>query len=293
MKIKFLIFFLLHSIFINSQNKKIEILNTQNKPIPKVGIYIKNKKIGETDVMGKFEIEKQKPEDSIFFIKSGFENLAFQFKNIVTNIKLDSLRTMDIEELIIINYNAKTLLEKIIDAGKNTQLYPAPKNISINKKLNSKDKIFYYLDNNFFWKPKIGHFIENKNNITKNILAYKRREGEIDYIYKICELNDDKFSLFSYKISGYGYVTGRYIPQIKDILTDFDKYNFKTEKSEGKIILSFTPKANTKRVYIGRIIIDSDDFGIYEGIFNLIKNEKNKEITTIEYKNKHSFENRK
>lgn len=274
------LFTIVSSVILNAQT--IKVLNIKNLPVEKVSAYFNDKKIGESDVNGFIKLAYQEGKDSIYFIKNGFYNEKISVKNIPKELRLDSLKTYDIEAVVIKNLSAKDLIEKAIAAGKNGNLYGIVGNVSIYDELKSTKKLFYKVENNFFYKPKVGRFIENKNNVVKNFEGIEDVQYGVRNISKILDQNNQKFALFGFTIPNIAYVTGRAIPQLIKILERVDDYNYIVKKGDGKIIIEFSPnKKLNDKLYIGRLIIDSEDFGIYEGLFNLIPNINNNTKTYI------------
>lgn len=279
------------TVIFNAQDKNITIVDAKKQAISQVGIYTQKKKIGETNALGKAIIGNMNPNDSVYFIKNGLDNPVFTFKNIPLELKMDSIRTSKIEEVVIKSekIDVQRILNKVFMVVRDTTLNVPIRKYALKMSLATKEKTYYTIDNIFFQKGK-ELFVESKNNfyIDPNFASYSNTAindtGKVKrkILYKDEEFmplrgaDDTVFLIHFAKIQ----------MQILNLIREYQKYDFKIWKIDGKYILKFSPKKEENRLYNGSLIIDTDDFGIYEGIFKLSKSKKNTQNTSIDEKSK-------
>lgn len=281
---KHLIFFLfMLGSFCKSQTKEILLVDRKNQPIDSVQIYINSKRIGYSNSDGKFRIPNSLPKDSIFFFKSDFANYYKSFDELEALVVLDSLRTIEIEEVTITPIDPKKLIIKILDETKKSSIYNSPSNVAIFNELSTRNQKLYTINNKFFFKPKVGYFIENKTGIFKDFQSTK-----VDNVFtSVYQLKNEKFAL---PLLHHRYVTARYIPQLNNLVRNLEAYNFSVKKMKSLCIIDFVPNKTEKELYIGRIIVDENDYGILEATFNLVKNSSNRITTSAKTNSKNQFQ---
>ena len=123
MKISIISFLVLIFSFSILSAQTIKIVNNKKIPIDSVSAYSKDTKLGESDSHGILKLSNFKAFDSIYFLKSGFYNAKISTSNIPTELQLDSLRTYNIEGVVIKNLNAKDLIAKVVETGRTNNIY--------------------------------------------------------------------------------------------------------------------------------------------------------------------------
>jgi hypothetical protein len=133
-----------------------------------------------------------------------------------------------------------------------------------------------------------GMYIENRKNVFKNFKSVKEvvTDDKTKEIYtNIFSLNGEEF--YQANILGpNNFVSmGVGIFQLKSLIDNFSSYKFTISKSGEMLILSFTPIKNDDFLYIGRLILDQADFGLYELNFNLTPSQNTmKSVKNLKYK---------
>lgn len=278
-------------VSLNAQEKSITIYDAQKQPISQVGIYTKKKKLCETNAFGRANINNMNPNDSVFFIKNGLDNPVFLFKNIPLQLTMDSIRTSKLEEVVIKKekIDAQQLLIKVFKVVRDTALYMPVKKYALKMSLSTKDKNYFNIDNIFFKQGK-EIFVESNKNlfIDSSFVSYKNTSknniGDINR--KILYREEEFLPLRGTDETNFLIHFTRIQRQVLNLIKEYTKYDFKIWKIDGRYILKFSPIKDGMNLYNGSLIIDADDFGIYEGLFNLSKSNKNTQNTTIDEKSK-------
>lgn len=267
--------FSLFSCLFFGQSTEIRILNVHNQPVDSVEVYLNSAKVGFTNKEGRFKVANVTAKDSIFLFNKHFLNFSGKVSELAQVITLDSIRTEDIAGVTLTKTDPADILKKAFAIAAQNDLYKKTGNIAVINELKVGNQILYSINNKFFFKPHVGYFAENRNGVLKNFESRKEQNS----VLNVYQVENHKFSL---PLLNHRLVTARYIPQFKELIENLDNYNFSVSKKDSLLIIDFSPVRNLEKTYIGRMIVNENDFGIVEAVFNLIKNPNNKFMTSAE-----------
>ena len=271
MKKNAFILILLFSELIYSQKVKIQILNqSDNNPIENVQIFSDSTLIDNTNKKGYFHIDKNK-FTNITLVKEDYYDTIINinsFKNIIYLKKIDAII---LKEIIVTNLNINTILDSIY---KNVKL----KNIQItqnthffNSLTRGKDTLLF-INNRLVHKNKVGDFCENINKIINNY----RITNDNRVIYT---MNNNEIT-FNNSYLHIGPPASSFELQIAIKLRKY--FDYTVSKSDGFYKIDFIRKKNNNEFpYKGYLIIDRDDFGLYEFSCKTITDNKSKRNLTL------------
>ncbi|TDP58181.1 hypothetical protein [Flavobacterium dankookense] len=266
MKKIILFLFLINVSFSISQVKEIIIKSSiNNEGLHNVLLYSENKLIGATNTYGKVKIDITNL-NSIQLVKEDYYDLSLSKGDISDVIFLDFIQTIELNEVRIQNLSNKQILEKIeYNLTKNQQIYSnSLKTQYYNLLLVEKDTL-HYLNNRLIWKMNDGRYINLQNKIIKNFkeakntLTYNVRDKNVSFWIPI---NSRMRSIYFQK-------------DFPEILKNKEDYYFNIINDSVFHKIIFKSKKKRKFSYEGYIIVDKDDFGIYELQMNLTKNKSN------------------
>ena len=263
-----IILVILVSIQIYSQKTKIQILNFKdNNPIENVQIYSDSILIDKTDSQGFFNINLKKNK-KISIIKEDFYDTIINLKN-TSKILLKKINAVQLKEVVITNININYLLDSISDKRRlknvNISNYTHFYNI-----LTINMDTLLYLNNRLYHKNREGYFCSAVNKIIGNFRT-----------------NENLIPVFEYKKKpilfhkNYLHFSDPYFTTELQIITKLRKYfDYKVTKDNEYYKIEFTQnKKNNEFPYNGYILIDYEDFGIYE--FKINTNKQKDDIRTV------------
>ena len=255
---------LLISLQIFSQKTKIQILNTKDSnPIEDVYIYSDSLLIDKTNKNGFFKINLEKHK-KISVIKEDYYDTIVNVENI-NKIFLKKIDAIQLKEVIVTNININNLLDSISDVKKRL------KNVNVSNYTHfynlltiNKDTLIYF-NNRLHHKKKIGDFCTVENKIIRNFTTNEKLTPIFDY--------RNKKVLFK---NNYLHFSNSYLTTELQIITKVRKlFDYKLSKDNGYYKIEFAPtKKNNEHPYYGYVLIDYEDYGIYELKINT-KQQKN------------------
>lgn len=253
------------SIKIYSQKVKIQILNlANNNPIENVQIYSDSVLIDKTDSQGFFNINIKK-NNIISIIKEDFYDTIVNIKN-TNKIFLKKIDAIQLNEVVVTNINISNLLDSISDYKKRLKNVNVSNYIHFYNILTINKDTLLYLNNRLNHKNREGYFCTNENKIISNFKTNEKLTPIFEY--------KNKPILFN---TNYLHFTSSYFTTELQIITKIRKlFEYKVSKDGGFYKIEFSPnKKNNEYPYYGYILIDYDDFGIYEYKINTNKEKGN------------------
>jgi hypothetical protein len=252
------------SLHIYSQKTKIQILNFKdNIPIENVHIYSDSLLIDKTDSHGFFTINLKK-NNKVTVIKENFYDTIINLNN-VNKIFLKEIDAIRLKEVIVTNINVNNLLDSISDFKNRL------KNVNVSNYTHfynlltiNKDTLLYF-NNRLHHKNRLGDFCSSENKIIRNFNTNEKLTPIFDY--------KNKKVLFK---NNYLHFSISYLTTELQIITKVRKlFDYKVSKDNGYYKIEFAPtKKNNEYPYYGYVLIDYEDYGIYELKMNT-KQQKN------------------
>lgn len=266
MKKILIIFFLIRVSFSIGQVREIVIKSSlDNEVIHNVLIFSENKLIGNSNTFGRAKIDITNLK-SIQLVKEDFYDLSLSKEEISDVIFLDYIKVIQLNEVIVQNLNSNQILEKIeFNLTDNKQIYSTPQTTQYYNLLMTDKDTLHYLNNRLIWKMNDGRYINYQNKIIKNFkevnntLTYKVQEKKISFWVPF---NSRMRSIYFQK-------------DFPEILKNKADYNFEILSDSTYYKITFKSKKKKKFNYEGYLIVDKEDFGVYELQMNLIKNKSN------------------
>lgn len=267
-KIIILILILL-SLQIYSQKSKIQILNLKdNNPIENVHIYSDSILLDKTDSLGFFYLNLKK-YNKISLIKEEFYDTIINIKN-TNRIFLKKIDAIQLKEIVVTNININNLLDSIGDYKKRLKNVNITNYIHFFNELTVNKDTLLYLNNRLFLKNREGYFTSAENNIIGHFITNEKLTPIFEYKNKPILFNKN------YLHFSYSYFTS----ELQIILNVRKFFDYKITKDDGYYKIEFVPnKKNNEYPYYGYILIDYEDFGIYE--FKINTNIKEEDIRTV------------
>lgn len=267
-KIIILILILL-SLQIYSQKSKIQILNLKdNNPIENVHIYSDSILIDKTDSLGFFYLNLKK-YNKISLIKEDFYDTIINIKN-TNRIFLKKIDAIQLKEIVVTNININNLLDSIGDYKKRFKNVNITNYIHFYNILTINKDTLLYLNNRLYHKNREGYFCSVENKIIGNFRTNEKLTPIFEYKNKPILFNKN-----------YLHFSSSYVSTELQIVTKFKNYfDYKVSKDDGYYKIVFTPnKKNNEYPYNGYILIDYEDFGIYE--FKINTNIQKEDTRTV------------
>lgn len=260
---------MLTSLQIFSQKTKIQILNLKdNNPIENVQIYSDSVLIDKSDSRGFFYLNIKK-NNPISLIKEDFYDTIINIRN-TDRIYLKKIDAIRLDEVVITYTNINNILDSIIDFKKRLKNVNVSNYIHFYNILTINKDTLLYLNNRLYHKNKEGYFCSAENKIIRNFKINEKLSPIFEYKKKQILFNKN-----------YLHFSSSYITTEMQIVAKLKKqFDYKISKDEGYYKIEFTPnKKNNEYPYYGYILIDYEDFGIYE--FKLNTNLENDDIRKV------------
>lgn len=257
------------SLNVFSQKTKIQILNLKdNNPIENVQIYSDSVLIDKTDSQGFFKINIKK-NNIISIIKEDFYDTIVNIKN-TNKIFLKKIDAIQLNEVVVTNINISNLLDSISDYKKRIKNVNVSNYIHFYNILTINKDTLLYLNNRLFHKNREGYFCSTENKIIGNFKTNEKLMPIFEYNKKPILFNKN-YLHFS---SSYITTEMQIVAKLKNL------FHYKVSKDDGYYKIEFTPnRKNNEYPYYGYILIDYEDFGIYE--FKLNTNIETDDIRKV------------
>jgi hypothetical protein len=266
---------LLISQLIFSQNIKVTFLEeSTKKPISNVMLYENENLIGTTDNTGTATISISSKTKFITIVKEEFEDILIELKN---NEKyyLKKIEPIEIEGVLVKNKNATEILDELLPTlTSKTSLYNFTDNTHFYNLLNTNNDTLLYFNNRLF-KGENSILTDYQNKIIKKFTIQNNKQ-----LYILNKKPLLFFNNFTFGNSPRNHVDIQFICKNQKLFT------YELNKSDDeKYIINFTPnKKNKEYPFVGRIIIDKDDLGIYE--FSYTSAVSNKTIRNVPFQDR-------
>jgi len=247
------------------QKVKIQVLNQKNNPIENVQIYADSTLIEKTDKEGYFNINLKKI-NKISLVKEDYYDTIINLKDINKNIYLKKINAIVLDEVIVTNLNANTVLDSILN---NMKL----KNVLITQNLHffncftTGSDTLTFINKRLIHKNRDGYYCENDKNIVNNFNVTNGNNAVYFINNREISFNQD-----------YRHVNPPSISYEYQIVIKYRKgFDYSITKADGFYKIKFENKKNNKEYpYSGYIIVDYDDFGLYEFSCKSTIDDKNK-----------------
>ncbi len=255
---------LLLALQVFSQKSKIQILNPKdNNPIENVHIYSDSLLIDKTNKNGFFKINLEK-YNKVYIIKEDYYDTIINVENL-NKIFLKKIDAIQLNEIIVTNINVNDLLDSISDVKNRLKNVNVSNYIHFYNELTINKDTLLYFNNRLHHKNRFGDFCSFENKIIRNFTTNEKLTPIFDY----------KNQKIKFK-NNYLHFSSSYLTTELQIISKIRNYfNYKVSKDNGYYKIEFTPiKKNNEYPYYGYIIVDYEDFGIYEFKMNT-KQQKN------------------
>lgn len=238
-----------------AQKTKIQILNFEdNIPVENVHIYNDSILIDKTNKDGFFKINTSKI-NKISIIKEDFFDTIVNISNVNKTIYLKKINAIVLKEVIISNLRVESILDSTYSNIKKLKNISISQNLHFFNSLTAGNDTLSYINKRLLYKNRDGYYCENDNKIINNFkLTTDKRPI---YFLKNNEIG------FNYN---YIHFSEPYISPELQIITKFkENFTYSLIKSDGYYKITFEHKKGNKEFpYNGFLIIDCEDYGIYE-----------------------------
>lgn len=276
--LKFVIYVIVFfSNYVFSQDQiSIKVLNSENGiPISNVSVYDDYQKLGETDEKGMFVLSEKK---EITLRRSYFFDSKFKVTSVTNEVYLDSIKTIRLNEVVLIKHDDVNVLDRIYEVYKNRENYLS--NFwyyNLETILKSDEEVFIDI-NETVCRGKV-----NKNN--KRVLKMVSEKYDCNlYHSKKRSCTDNSYG--DYLISELGekyllpYITFYknsffYIDEIHYFFKNHGKLKFNLEKMDGYYVLRYTYKNKHNDMQFNiTLLVDRYTLNIVQFDKKLINNRK-------------------
>lgn len=263
------IFIILVSAQIFSQKTKIQILNLKDSnPIENVQIYSDSVLIDKTDSLGFFYLNLKK-YNKISLMKEDFYDTIINIKN-TNKIFLKKIDAIQLKEIVVKNININNLLDSIGNVKKRLKNVNITNYIHFYNELTVNKDTLLYLNNRLFHKNREGYFTSAENKIIGHFVTNEKLMPIFEYKNKPILFNKN-----------YLHFSNSYFTSELQIIIKVRKFfDYIVTKDNGYYKIVFTPnKKNNEYPYYGYILIDYEDYGIYE--FKINTNIQKEDTRTV------------
>jgi hypothetical protein len=262
--------FLLLSISAFSQISKIKIVDEFSlKPIEGVELYDTNNYIGKTDKSGSFVISES--FKLISLIKEKYYDTIVN-TNQNKFIKLKPIKAINLNEVIVSPLSVKNILDSIYTKGRQRVNIGIPKYFRFKNYARIETDTVVYLNELVHLKKGFGFYVNQQNKIV-NKFDVEKHEA-------IVNVNNNSIALNKFFI----HIGLSYFSNNSEFVTKYHNlFDFEVVKNDGLYKITFKPKKRKSEYpYEGFLLVDAEDFGIYE--FNFYTTETSKR--NLDYENK-------
>ena len=266
MKKLLVLFIVLISIQIYSQKTKIKILNQiGNEPIENVLVYSDSILIDKTNKEGFFHINSKKV-NRISLIKEDFYDTIINIEDIHKNVYLRKINAIILKEVIVTDLKVETVLDSLLTNMK-LQNVLISENLHFFNCFTTNNDTLIYFNKRLKHKNRDGYYCANDNHIVNNFKTTNENRA-------IYFLNNNEI-IFN---NDYRHINPPSLSFEYQIVVKFRKgFEYSIAKSDGFYKISFNNKKNNKEYpYTGYMIVNIEDFGLYEFSCKAAKDDKNK-----------------
>ncbi|GEM_PF-3457661 len=272
MKLGYLLTLFLTISTVKAQTTLTLLSAVDNQPLANVLVYYKTNLIGETNKEGKASLQLTNI-DSLVFVKNDYEDIVLAKNQLTPTILMVKNRVILLNEVVVSPMTAEKLLKKVGDfieeakTKKGRLSYKIPHHLQIYNKFMAGNDTLHYLNNRFTFER--GNFkINDQTKIVKNFRHVQVKEN-ISKVYSWGGKEADFWDLFSLTPLGIHYSA-----DFNNFFLHQDLFDYKIVASETYYRLEFKQK---KKYFLfsieGYLIVDKQDFGIYEFETRLLNNK--------------------
>ncbi|MFD2908297.1 hypothetical protein ACFSX9_06070 [Flavobacterium ardleyense] len=257
---------ILVTLSIYSQKTKTQVLSLEdNNPIENALIYYDSVLIDKTNNKGFFEINLKK-HNKISIVKEDYYDTIISLDS-SDKVFLRKINAIQLKEVVVTKANVFNLLDSIGDSKKRLKNVIFSNHTHFYNILTIDKDTLLYLNNRLYLKNREGYFCSQENKIIGNF-------KKTDNLSPIFEHNNEQI-VFNYN---YLHYSNSYLTMELLVILKFRKlFEYKVSKDDGYYKIEFSPNKNNKEFpYYGYILIDDEDYGIYEFSCKTTSNEKNK-----------------
>jgi hypothetical protein len=272
MRIKFLILLLIVGNHCFSQNIKITVKSDDEKELlSDVLIYSKNKLIGKTSGKGEVFLDANSA-DTIQVVKEDYSDLTIATNVLPSLIFLKKLEVISLNEVVISKLNAEDVVDRVEERLINhIGFYTNSKTVQYLNILTTGKDTLHYLNNRMKFIPYDGNYINEQNRIIKNF--YFERD---ELIYKI---GNKRVKFATYFTTKWPFIASK--DGFLKVLKSKDDYDFELIATGEYYKINYKAKQKKKFSYNGYLIVDREDFGIYELEMKLSPHSSNIGVTYL------------
>lgn len=263
MKLGYVLIFFLMISTAQAQTTITVLAAADGQPLGNVLIYHKTNLIGETNKDGRASLQLTNV-DSLVFVKNDYEDIVLPKTQLTEKIWMVKNKVILLNEVVVSPMTAEKLLKQVadfIEEGKTKKgrlSYTIPHHLQIYNKFMAGNDTLHYLNNRFTFER--GNFkINDQTKIVKNFRHVQVKEN-ISKVYSWGGKEADFWDLFSLTPLGIHYSV-----DFNDFFLHQELFDYKIVASETYYRLEFKQK---KKYFLssieGYLIVDKQDFGIYE-----------------------------
>jgi hypothetical protein len=258
MKKFILLFITFISTFCLAQEVRLTFIDTETSAkIEGVMVYDKEFLIATSDKDGKASVEIPS-SGKVQILMIDYQDIEFDINSNVSIVKLEKIKEYKLDEVVIVRLPINQILDSIkTHITKKISKYSYKNSVHFYTQLNSgKDTLLYFNNKLFFNK---GVFSNNQNKIIKKFKLIKGPFSNYTALYNLNNVDFIFFEDFVFNILPYNS------RELQIICKETNRYEYTIKSSEGKYLIEFVSKNNNESYpYVGHIIVDKFDYGVYE-----------------------------
>jgi len=246
-----------------SQNNTISVIDKDsNKPLSEVKVFVNGVEIGKTNLQGKIGLDAV--NDPVSFVKEEYYDI--EIEKITNNavVKLKKITSILLQEVQVTKTSPEIVLDSVYHKIKIGKGYVIPNYFQFKNLSTIETDTLSYIDEIVNFKYGKGFYLRKTANIIKNFTVsngttyYKKDAREIVF-------NLD-----------YNHTNLPYFSNELQMITKYHNlFNYTIHRGDGVYKITFEPKKNQKEYpYQGYILVDFEDYGIYEMEFSIPTNKK-------------------
>ncbi|UOK43661.1 MULTISPECIES: hypothetical protein [Flavobacterium] len=238
-----------------SQKKQIEIFDAKDKmPLRDVLLYDSESIIGRTDGKGIVEVNMKKINE-VTVVKEDYYDTIIKTAQFNGNkIYLSKIEGIKLAEIVIVKNSITSILDSVYKRSLSLRNVNQPSSFHVYNLLKADRDTLLFLNNRFHLMKQRGYFAEKCNAI---ISKFQLVQGKPVFLYKESTLIFNKSLTHSNSPINSSEL---------QLISKFrDGFNFKVSEDTNLYKIEFSPKKdNTEYPYVGFLIVDKIDLGIYE-----------------------------